>query len=215
MGDLPWEFAKLVVRLTLMIAKPTLKFLWFTGGIFPAIMGFATSAGAFEGASPVFVGFLWVISWIGCVALFAYHAYKLWGAHHIDTRSEKEAVNPPTATEMESDKPRGVFFGRKKQKYIVKPEGLDGHVMVVGGVGAERQRFTATKYTSTKSKCPLPDFEGDAKDQRSWTNWMAAWLSDARRVCKPGAPISERIYHRVQSMKNRILYCKSKRNLDK
>jgi len=58
-----------------------------------------------------------------------------------------------------------------------------------GGVGAERQRSTATKYTSTKSKCPLPDFEGDAKDQRSWTNWMAAWLSDARRACKPGAPI--------------------------
>jgi len=52
-----------------------------------------------------------------------------------------------------------------------------------------RQKSTAAKYSSVKAGNPLPDFEGDSKDQRSWTHWMAEWLTEARRVCKPGAPI--------------------------
>ena len=35
----------------------------------------------------------------------------------------------------------------------------------------------------------LPDFDGDNKDQRSWTHWMAEWLYDVRKACKKGAPI--------------------------
>ena len=38
-------------------------------------------------------------------------------------------------------------------------------------------------------KNALPDFDGDNRDQRSWTIWMVEWLSDARKACKPGAPI--------------------------
>ena len=34
-----------------------------------------------------------------------------------------------------------------------------------------------------------PPFDGDAKDQRSWTRWAAEWLYEARRVCKSGAPV--------------------------
>ena len=52
-----------------------------------------------------------------------------------------------------------------------------------------RQKSTASKYSSVKDGNPLPDFEGDSKDQRSWTHWMTEWLIEARRVCKPGAPI--------------------------
>jgi len=52
-----------------------------------------------------------------------------------------------------------------------------------------RQQSTGAKYSGLKGGNPLPDFEGDAKDQRSWTNWMTGWLTEARRVCKPGAPI--------------------------
>ena len=52
-----------------------------------------------------------------------------------------------------------------------------------------RQKSTAQKYTSVKSGNPLPDFEGDSKDQRSWTHWMTEWLIEARRVSKEGAPI--------------------------
>jgi len=52
-----------------------------------------------------------------------------------------------------------------------------------------KQKSTAAKYSSLKGGNPLPDFEGDSKDQRSWTRWMTEWLTQARRVCKPGAPI--------------------------
>lgn len=52
-----------------------------------------------------------------------------------------------------------------------------------------RAQATSKKYTATKANCPYPDFEGDNKDGRSWTNWMAEWMSKARLCSKPGAPI--------------------------
>ena len=52
-----------------------------------------------------------------------------------------------------------------------------------------RQKSTAQKYSSAKTNNVLPDFEGDAKDQRSWTHWMTEWLIEARRATKDGAPI--------------------------
>ena len=53
----------------------------------------------------------------------------------------------------------------------------------------ERNRTTNQKYSSMKAENALPDFDGDNKDQRSWTHWMAEWLYDARKACKKGAPI--------------------------
>ncbi len=52
---------------------------------------------------------------------------------------------------------------------------------------SDRQRTTASKYTSRKGQAVLPDFEGDAMDQRTWIGFMADLLEAARRVCKPGA----------------------------
>jgi len=52
-----------------------------------------------------------------------------------------------------------------------------------------KAKATSQKYTSVKSGNPLPDFEGDSKDQRSWTHWMTEWLTEARRATKVGAPI--------------------------
>ena len=37
-----------------------------------------------------------------------------------------------------------------------------------------------------KAENALPDFDGDNKDQRSWTHWMAEWLYDVRKACKRG-----------------------------
>ena len=59
-----------------------------------------------------------------------------------------------------------------------------------GSTTGSKLRPTAEKYTRTKKRCPYPDFEGDCKDQRSWTSWMAEWLAEARRASKPGAPIA-------------------------
>ncbi|MCL1977607.1 MAG: site-specific DNA-methyltransferase [Candidatus Bathyarchaeota archaeon] len=53
----------------------------------------------------------------------------------------------------------------------------------------DRIKPTADKYLSNKTNNPLPDFEGDARDQRSWTLWMTAWMREARRVCREGAVI--------------------------
>lgn len=52
-----------------------------------------------------------------------------------------------------------------------------------------RQKSTAAKYSSAKTNNLLPDFEGDSKDQRSWTHWAAEWLVEVRRCSKEGAPI--------------------------
>lgn len=57
-----------------------------------------------------------------------------------------------------------------------------------GATRSEREMPTSVKYSGTKKRNPFPDFEGDAKDQRSWTSWTAEWLSECRRVCKSGAP---------------------------
>ena len=53
----------------------------------------------------------------------------------------------------------------------------------------ERNRTTNQKYSSMSAANALPDFDGDNKDQRSWTHWMAEWLYDVRKACKIGAPI--------------------------
>lgn len=53
----------------------------------------------------------------------------------------------------------------------------------------DRNRTTNQKYSSMTGEKMLPDFDGDQKDQRSWTHWMTEWLYDVRKACKSGAPI--------------------------
>ena len=75
------------------------------------------------------------------------------------------------------------------------PDGLFGGIICdppyASGAADQnaKQKSTAAKYSSAKTGNLLPDFEGDTKDQRSWTHWMTEWLLEARRVSKPGAPI--------------------------
>ena len=56
-----------------------------------------------------------------------------------------------------------------------------------GRTQAEKNKSTTQKYSSMKNAPPA--FDGDAKDQRSWTRWAAEWLYLARKGCKPGAPV--------------------------
>ena len=56
-----------------------------------------------------------------------------------------------------------------------------------GRTQAEKNKSTTQKYSSMKNA--PPPFDGDAKDQRSWTRWAAEWLYLARKACKPGAPV--------------------------
>ena len=48
----------------------------------------------------------------------------------------------------------------------------------------ERNRTTNQKYSSMSVANALPDFDGDNKDQRSWTHWMAEWLYDVRKASR-------------------------------
>ena len=57
-----------------------------------------------------------------------------------------------------------------------------------GRTQAEKNKSTAKKYSSMGGSAP-PPFDGDSKDQRSWTRWCAEWLAEARRASKPGAPV--------------------------
>ena len=49
-----------------------------------------------------------------------------------------------------------------------------------------RQR-TASKYLRASGGL-YPDFEGDNRDQRSWTLWMTLWLSQCYRVLRKHSP---------------------------
>ena len=76
----------------------------------------------------------------------------------------------------------------------LKPESFDAVITdppyASGGTKQnERNRTTNQKYSSMRSGNALPDFDGDNKDQRSWTHWMAEWLMDVRKACRSGAPI--------------------------
>ena len=57
-----------------------------------------------------------------------------------------------------------------------------------GRTQAEKNKSTAQKYSSMGASAP-PAFEGDSKDQRSFTSWAAEWLTECRRIAKPGAPV--------------------------
>jgi type IV secretory pathway TraG/TraD family ATPase VirD4 len=47
---------------------------------------------------------------------------------------------PKAIERLTSDKPRGIFFGKQFNKYIIKPEDMDGHIMVVGGTGSGKSQ---------------------------------------------------------------------------
>jgi len=87
-----------------------------------------------------------------------------------------------------------IIRGDALQEIRKFPNGFFGGIITdppysSGGAGSAVLQSTAVKYTATKGKCPYPDFEGDNKDQRSWTSWMAEWMGVAREKCKIGAPI--------------------------
>lgn len=53
----------------------------------------------------------------------------------------------------------------------------------------DRAAKTSTKYVLTGQVQEWPEFSGDTRDQRGYLMWCALWLSECRRVTKPGAPV--------------------------
>ena len=55
-----------------------------------------------------------------------------------------------------------------------------------------RQQSTAKKYLNNKYDsfgAAHLNFEGDNRDQRSWTAWCTLWLTECYRLLKPGSPV--------------------------
>lgn len=45
---------------------------------------------------------------------------------------------------------------------------------------------TRSKYVRADTENAAPDFQGDNRDQRGYLAWCAVWLSECRRVLRPG-----------------------------
>ncbi len=58
-----------------------------------------------------------------------------------------------------------------------------------GAFRGDRMQTPSSKYVTNSTKLVRPDFSGDNRDQLAHEYWCALWLSEARRVAKPGAPI--------------------------
>ncbi len=71
---------------------------------------------------------------------------------------------------MGERQPYGAFPPSTFDAVITDPPYASG-----GRTQAEKSKATAKKYSSMGGNAP-PDFDGDAKDQRSWTRWAAEWL---------------------------------------
>jgi len=67
----------------------------------------------------------------------------------IAEKAEFEAKYPIANERVTSPKKHGVFFGRQYNKYIIKPEDMDGHVLVVGGTGTGKSSCVAIPTLQT------------------------------------------------------------------
>ena len=69
-------------------------------------------------------------------------AFPIAIAIRIKKEREKRAKNK-AAVQLQTPKPHGIVFGKQGKIYITKPEELDGHVLVVGGVGTGKSSCIA------------------------------------------------------------------------
>lgn len=58
-----------------------------------------------------------------------------------------------------------------------------------GMVRGDRMQSTRDKYQNTDTKCVLPVFTGDNRDQRSFLAWCSMWLSLAKDKSNAGAVV--------------------------
>jgi len=56
---------------------------------------------------------------------------------------EKKYTDPAAPAQLLSTTPEGFIFGSRNGKYIHKPDSLDGHILVVGGVGSGKSSCLA------------------------------------------------------------------------
>lgn len=149
--DLGADVVRAIWNIIKVIFKPVMKFLIFTGLIFPALLGLWQSITYSRMSIP---GYIWAIAWILCVYFLAQNIIRLvtkdrsfsfikliFGQQQ--SRREKAATNPTIANELTAAEPQGFIFGKKGGKYITKPETADGHILTIGGAGSGKSSCLA------------------------------------------------------------------------
>lgn len=76
--------------------------------------------------------------------------------------SDYDAKNPPPNAKILSTTRHGVFFGTWRDKYVIKPEETDGHILVVGGTGTGKSSCIAIPtLRSWKGRIFAIDIKGE------------------------------------------------------
>ena len=92
--------------------------------------------GLYEGMMQTMKTTIQVMIWIGKGVIYLFRKFA-------EPEAEAEPTLENISPEMRSSRRHAVFFGKKDGDYIIKPERLDGHIMVVGGVGSGKSSCIA------------------------------------------------------------------------
>lgn len=118
-----------------------IKTLWFTGLICPLFtlpFWLKIEESGIDVALPlrIIIG----ISAFGLGGVLFLRNLQRWAKKH---GLDSDIDNPKPADNLLSDFARGVVFGAHGRKWVCKPEHIDGHVLVVGGVGSGKSSCIA------------------------------------------------------------------------
>ena len=110
----------------------------------------------------------------------------------------KEKESEKISKEYATNKLEGVFFGKKKGKYITKKETEDGHVLVVGGAGSGKSSCIAipTLWAWQNSVFAI-DIKGELSRKANCSNMKIFNLTDATSYGYDP-------FHSLQSQENRV-----------
>ena len=65
------------------------------------------------------------------------------GKKALSSSQNSACIDDTVPAALQSPEPCGVVFGKQGESYITKPEDMDGHVLVVGGVGSGKSACVA------------------------------------------------------------------------
>lgn len=150
--------------------KPIVTYAWKSGLIFP-IIGAAVVGELREPWAKILV---FVVSWGLCAVTAGWYIKKWLDKKDAPKRAEEATRNPSMPSELAPDAPgsveqtpgsvvsSGVYFGMSGRNHVVKPENMDGHVLVVGGVGSGKSSCIAIPTLRTwKSRVFAIDIKGE------------------------------------------------------
>ena len=112
-------------------------------------------------------------------------AFALYRLDEKDRKTRISMIDPASGS---ATKKTDVFY-TDADGLMKTPEKLPLGRYLIEELQGPEGYFNDPAYSSMSKDKALPDFDSDQMDQLSWMFWTAAWLQDARRIAKPGAPV--------------------------